>query len=324
MKCTHCQSDSTIKYGTKETPTGYCQRMKCKTCNREFGINRSSTVKRAIVTPDKHFPLHDPAAISVLTQAIELVKPEIYVDLGDVGEWSHFSRFKFKGKEKPPLEYMISECNDDIIDVNLGMDIIDEALDKVHCDEKYMCEGNHDNWVNEFALRYPYTNYSFKEAVNLEDRGYKYYAMGKHLKLGHLYLYHGHLYGGQYHTSNHLRKLGCNVMYGHWHDVQHMTVTHMDGPKAAWSLGCLKDMRAESNGWLKNRKVNWGHAFAIVDFYGDNGEFTVNVVQIIDGRASIWGTLLDGNDNKAYTAKSSKVSDRRIESNVRTTAEIRT
>ena len=83
-------------------------------------------------------------------------------------------------------------------------------------------------------------------------------------------------------------------------------------------------MRAESNGWLKNRKVNWGHACAIVDFYGDNGEFTVNVVQIIDGRASIWGTLLDGNDNKAYTAKSSKVSDRRIESNVRATAEVRT
>ena len=82
-------------------------------------------------------------------------------------------------------------------------------------------------------------------------------------------------------------------MYGHWHDVQHMTVTHMDGPKAAWSLGCLKDMRAESNGWLKNRKVNWGHAFAIVDFYGDNGEFTVDVVQIIDGRTSIWGTLLE-------------------------------
>ena len=44
-------------------------------------------VKRAIVTPDKHFPLHDPDAISCLKQTIEIVKPDIYVDLGDVGEW---------------------------------------------------------------------------------------------------------------------------------------------------------------------------------------------------------------------------------------------
>jgi len=85
----------------------------------------------------------------------------------------------------------------------------------------------------------------------------------------------------------------------------------MDGPKAAWSIGCLKDMRAESNVWLKNRKTNWAHAFAIVDFYGDKGEFTVNVVQIIDGRTSIWGTLLDGTSRKTYITKDHETSTRR-------------
>ena len=43
-----------------------------------------SVVRRAIVTPDKHFPLADKKAISCLCQAIEIVKPDIYVDLGDV------------------------------------------------------------------------------------------------------------------------------------------------------------------------------------------------------------------------------------------------
>ena len=97
MKCTHCQSDETIKYGVRQTSNGYVQRCRCKMCKREFSVSRSSSVKRAIVTPDKHFPLADEAAINVRIQAIELVKPEIYVDLGDVGEWSHFSRFKYKG-----------------------------------------------------------------------------------------------------------------------------------------------------------------------------------------------------------------------------------
>ena len=33
----------------------------------------TGVVKRAFVTPDKHAPLHDEAAISVVTQAIEIV-----------------------------------------------------------------------------------------------------------------------------------------------------------------------------------------------------------------------------------------------------------
>ena len=45
-----------------------------------------NVVKRAIVTPDKHFPLADIPAINCLKQAIEIVKPDIYIDLGDVGE----------------------------------------------------------------------------------------------------------------------------------------------------------------------------------------------------------------------------------------------
>ena len=36
-------------------------------------------VRRAIVTPDKHFPLHDDKAISVVCQAIEMIKPDTYI-----------------------------------------------------------------------------------------------------------------------------------------------------------------------------------------------------------------------------------------------------
>ena len=72
-----------------------------------------------------------------------------------------------------------------------------------------------------------------------------------------------------------------------------MSATHMDGPKGAWSIGCLKDMSTEANAWLDNRNHNWAHAFAIIDFYGD--DFTVDVVQIIDGKCSIWGNMIDGN-----------------------------
>ena len=256
--------------------------------------NDCGVIKRVVVTPDKHFPLHDQKSINVLCKTIEIVKPDAYVDLGDVGEWNAFSAWKFKRKKAPPLEYLTEDFNKDIKDVNQGMDIIDGSLDKANCKEKYITEGNHDNWLNLAVEKYPYIpQYKFANAVNLADRGYTYYPYGKHLKIGKLYLYHGHQYGGQYHASNHLRKLGCNVMYGHWHDLQQMSATHMDGAKSAWSIGCLKDMSPKSNNWLENRRINWAHAFAIVDFF-NKGLFTVHVIQIINGKTCLWGELIEG------------------------------
>ena len=83
-------------------------------------------------------------------------------------------------------------------------------------------------------------------------------------------------------------------MYGHWHDIQQHSATHIDGQKSAWSIGCLKDMSTEKNAWLGGRPINWSHAFAIIDFF-DSGEFTVDVVQIINGKAIVWGELINGN-----------------------------
>ena len=257
-------------------------------------MSDKGVVKRVIVTPDKHFPLHDDKAIKCLVKTIEIVKPDAYVDLGDVGEWSAFSAWKFKRKKAPPLEYLIKDFKKDVKDVNKGMDIIDEALDKANVKERHITEGNHDNWLNYAVDKYPYIpQYRFKEAVKLDERGYKYHPFGKHLKIGKLYFYHGHQFGGQYHAANHLRKMGCNIMYGHWHDLQQHSMTHMDGPKSAWSIGCLKDMSPKANDWLDHRNINWAHAFAIVDFY-KGGLFTVHIIQIINGKTSLWGELIEG------------------------------
>ena len=208
-------------------------------------------VKRAIVTPDKHFPLADMSAISCLKQAIEIVKPDIYIDLGDVGEWHGASHWQWKRKKRPPLEYQLPFIDQDIAEVNAGMDWIDESLDKVNCKTKHMIEGNHDDWMNKFVDEHPFLKgYRFKECVKLKERGYKYHPAGKYLKIGKLHFYHGHHFAGTHHTRNHLMRLGANVMYGHHHDLQQASVTHMDGVKSAWSIGCLKDMSEEQNEWL--------------------------------------------------------------------------
>ena len=258
---------------------------------------KKTPVTRAVVTPDKHFPLADLPAIKVLCKTIEIVKPDIYIDLGDVGEWHGCSHWQWKKKKRPPIEYQLPFIDQDIKDVNSGIDIIDESLDKVNCKDKYMIEGNHDDWMNRFVEENPYLGqYRFKECVRLKDRGYTYVPIiGDYLKIGKLNFYHGHHFGGMHHTRTHLIRLGANVMYGHWHDLQQSSVTHMDGVKSAWSIGCLKDMSIEQNAWLGGRKINWSHAFSIVDFFED-GYFTVHVIEIIKGKTSLWGEVLDGNN----------------------------
>jgi len=252
--------------------------------------------KRVIVTPDKHFPLHDQPAINVVKKAIEIVKPDAYIDLGDVGEFKAFSTHEDKRRKPPPFQYKQLEYDKDIKDVNAGMDQLDEALDKVNCKEKYITEGNHDNWLNMTvdSCEYPIEQYRFKNAVRLEERGYKYYPFGSKLKIGKLYFTHGYHYGTQYHANVAL-KGGGNYMYGHRHSIQTLTTFDDDfGPRSAWCIGCLKDMSPQANYWLNYKITNWQHAFAIVDFFGQ-GYFTVHLLQIINGRTSLWGELIDGN-----------------------------
>ena len=253
---------------------------------------KKGIVKRVIVTPDKHFPLHDKGSISVLCQVIKRVKPDAYIDLGDVGEWGSVSHWQWKKRKRPPLEYQLPSINKEIEEVNKFMDVIDEALDKANCTEKYQIEGNHDDWLNSFVLENPYlSEYKFKKAVKLDERGYKFYPLGKYLRIGKLWFYHGHHFGGIHHTRSHLLRLGCNIVYGHWHDLQQTSITHMDGQKSAWSIGCLKDMSTEANNFLGNRKHNWIQSFAIVDYF-DNGYFTVQILQIINGKTSFEGKLI--------------------------------
>ena len=44
----------------------------------------------------------------------------------------------------------------------------------------------------------------------------------------------------------------------------------------------------ENNKWLKGRLHNWNHAFAIVDWF-KNGDFKVEVIEIIKGKTTLWG-----------------------------------
>jgi hypothetical protein len=176
------------------------------------------------------------------------------------------------------------------------MDQIDESLDEVKCKERHFVQGNHEVWLDKFVIRYPYlAHYRTEKALNLKDRGYEYHPYNRKqlLKIGKLRFTHGK-YTSKYHSFKHLDMYGKSIMYGHTHDLQRHTKTHEGGTISAWSLGCLKDIEADED-WLGGRLTNWNHAFAIVNVYSNN-DFNVEIVEIIDGKACLWGDVIDGNN----------------------------
>jgi hypothetical protein len=246
--------------------------------------------KRYIVTPDKHFPDHDKEAIKTLCRAIEIIKPDGYIDLGDTGDWNAFSAWKWKRTGKPRLEYYLGEIITEVEIVNKWMDVIDESLNKAEVKERHFIQGNHELWLDYFVEEYPYLpQYGCKKALNIDERGYEYHQAGKLLEIGDMKFYHGHNYGGMHHASNHLRQYKTNIMYGHFHDIQVWSDKSVDGPISAYSIGCLKDRSQEKNLFLKGRPTNWKHAFAVIDFI--KGKAHVNVVEIINGKA-VWGNTI--------------------------------
>ncbi len=253
---------------------------------------QGNIVDRAIVTPDKHFPIHDKKAIKIVCKAIEIVKPTMYIDLGDTGEWEHFSAHYWKGRNAKPMEDLIPLLDKDVRDVNKGMDIIDKSLDKIKCKKRHFVQGNHEVWLDKFVIRYPYLEqYKTENALKLKERGYEFhpYNRKKLLKVGKLNFTHGK-FVSKYHSFKHLDVYGESIMYGHTHDLQRHTKTNVGGTISAWSLGCLKDIEADED-WLSGRLTNWNHAFAIIDFF-KNGDYKVEVIEIINGKTSLWGKLL--------------------------------
>ena len=256
----------------------------------------NTIVDRIIVTPDKHFPIHDKKAIRIVCKAIEIVKPNKYIDLGDTGEWELFSRHYWKNREKPPLEVLIPMLDKEVKAVNKGMDIIDKSLNKIDCNERYFIQGNHELWLDEFVEKHPYLpQYNTENALRLKERGYEYWEhiSDDKLKIGKLNFTHGE-YVPIHHAKKHLAEYKENIMYGHTHDLQRFTDKGLGGVMSAWGMGCLKDMASKKNKFMRGNLKNWNHAFAIVDVFG-NKDFKVEVVEIINGRTSLWGELIDGN-----------------------------
>jgi hypothetical protein len=250
---------------------------------------------RIFILPDQHYAPEgddnggvDAQAEAVALQALRVIKPEVFVNLGDAGEWTSASHWNWSRRKRPPLEYQIPLLNEDALAVNKGLDKWDAVLDKIKCEKRIFICGNHDAWLDNFVAEHPYlAQYQPERVMRLGERGYEFHAYGQYVELvrDELFAYHGGHWSGINHTRDHVKNLGRSVIYGHVHDAETSTGRTLGGPISAWSMGCICKL---SKPFLKGRPTNWKHGFGVVTVL-DSGEFQVEFVPITGGLSYVWG-----------------------------------
>jgi hypothetical protein len=254
--------------------------------------------KVAVVIPDQHAPLFDVPALNCVLKAIEIIKPDIVINLGDAGENEGSSYFKWKKKQKPPLSYILPAVHQDIKDVNLWFNLLDQTCDKAGVDRRVFTQGNHDQWLDFFAEYYESLEghgYDNKSAYKIAERGYEWYDYGEYARLGDQLLYHGGHFTNQFHAKAHAINLSANIIYAHSHAYQSFAHPTLDGYVTARCIGFLGAMK---KGFMKGRPHSWSHNFSVI--YYDSDEIgRVIDYEIKNGITYVNNVVVNGNEGIA-------------------------
>jgi len=254
-----------------------------------------------VICPDTHSAPDDdpeggidPWAFNCLLEALGHVKPRGFIHIGDVGEWSGASHWKWSRRSRPPIQYVLSDIERDAAAVGEDLDLLDSALETAGTKDKLILLGNHDQWVinmTEELADVLDPRFKIENLLRAKQRNYTLLPYGDYARLGKLSLYHGGHYGGANFAAAHLRGLRSSVMFGHHHSVQVASASALSGgPYRAWSIGCLAKLRKP---FMKGRPTNWSHAFAIVHVERD-GRFHAEVIEVVGGVCYVYGKRIRG------------------------------
>jgi hypothetical protein len=240
----------------------------------------------------------DPYAVGCMAQAIEIVKPDGYGDLGDIGEWSSVSPWAYKRRKRPGMSKTVDMLYNDLEAVGAGQDLIDSSLAIAGTKKKIQFQGNHEVWIDNMLEewrdelgRLMDPGMTTEKLLGLKERGYAYVPYGDYATLGKLNIYHGGHFGGQHHANAHVANLSASVLYAHHHSYQVAKRSLLGkGVHAAWCMGFLGKPRKP---FMKGKPTNWSHNFAIVHVE-KAGVFHMEPVEIFEGVCYVYGKKVTG------------------------------
>jgi predicted phosphodiesterase len=246
-----------------------------------------------VVLPDLHLPVHDRSALRIVLKAIEHLKPQRLVILGDWLDAAFASAHPASSREEAEgggyIQNEIEPCRR----------LLEEFED--HCKEIVYLEGNHEFRVERLITRDKGAWLAIPELVlpkNLLSMNrknkftwipYQHNATRDaayqlpHYKVAEgLIAVHGWS-TSKYSASKHLDLVqGWSIVYGHTHRAQSEARRHpMTGRMIkGWSPGCLAQLQPM---WMHSSPTTWTHGFSLIYCRNDLSNWTSYTVNIDQG-----------------------------------------
>lgn len=221
---------------------------------------------RVLALPDLHAPYHDKHALSIVKQFKKDFKPHITIALGDWVDGTPVSSFAKDVQFYDQLD---------------EFDICNAVMDELQPDVYF--EGNHEERFRRQG-NLPQDIRRLLDPrlwLHLDKRGVQwvpYSAFTRDLyTLGNLTFVHGFACN-QYAAAKEASRFG-NVVHGHTHRIQRITIPQNKGKATGYNIGCLCDLHQE---YAAVRHPNgWSHGFGYGYIYR-SGNFSFNIAHIED------------------------------------------
>jgi len=231
---------------------------------------QNSEVKSWLIFGDSHYPYHDEPTISAIMQFAMEYNPDGILHLGDMADFQSISSFN---KGKPRLQNGLALIDDlDAFEAGLGV------WSDFDC-PKVFITGNHEQRLEWYIDEHQELDRIYSIDKMCQRNGWECIEYGGNYILGNIVCMHGKFYN-KYHTNKMLELYGCNVLYGHTHDVQSHRKSVFGGNISAHSLGCTCSMNQH---YMRNREKRWSNAFATLDIFPDKTTI-LTIVDVIDGK----------------------------------------
>ena len=232
-----------------------------------------------LLISDLHIPYHDIDALTIALEYGVENKVNTIIILGDLIDFHKVSRF-----EADPKKRSIKQ------EFDAAKQFLRVLRQLFPTQEIYWLKGNHDVRYEKFLLQKvqeiwddPY--YHLEERLQLNEERVHLLNDDVLIKAGKLAMTHGHhIFKGIFTPVSPARgawmKAKQNVIVGHLHRSSYHPEVDINGQvTAAWSLGCLAELKPQYSPLISNSQHGFAHVLV-----EDNGHFTVKNYSIINGK----------------------------------------
>lgn len=246
--------------------------------------------KVLVAIPDSHVPYEDKGAFAVMLAALRFLKPSITVTLGDFCECYSTSRHVKDPNRAQLLDWELAQCN-------ARLDDIDDALSARECRRVFL-QGNHEFNIQTYLRTHAAAVCNLikiEDILRLRERGWEYVPYRQSIRIGKVRYLHDVGYCGSRAHEQTRAVVEESICMGHTHGAAvTYTGSHINGSQVAIMSGWLGSK--EHCEFLAAAKVlkSWVHAFT-VGVVEPDGVTHLSLVPIINGKACVFGTLIDAN-----------------------------